>query len=75
MPFFGEPVKYFDDIADMYSTNNGGVTEIVAYLDSDGVVVLDAVCEGTTDDSAGELTGVRVLSGEELEQKSAELDF
>lgn len=68
MPFFGEPVKYFDDIADMYSTNNGGVTEIVAYLDSDGIVVLDAV-------SAGELTGVRVLSGEELEQKSAELDF
>ncbi len=70
-----EPVKYFDDIADMYSTDDGGVTEFVAYLDSDGVVVLDAVREGATDDSAGELTGVRVLSGEELEQKSAELDF
>ena len=71
----GEPVKYFDDIADMYSTDDGGVTEFVAYLDSDGVVVLDVVREGATDDSAGELTGVRVLSGEELEQKSAELDF
>lgn len=71
----GEPVKYFDDIADMYSTDDGGVTEFVAYLDSDGVVVLDAVREEATDDSAGELTGVRVLSGEELEQKSAELDF
>lgn len=68
-------MKYFDDIADMYSTDDGGVTEFVAYLDSDGVVVLDAVREEATDDSAGELTGVRVLSGEELEQKSAELDF
>ena len=71
----GEPVKYFDDIADMYSTDDGGVTEFVAYLDSDGVVVLDVVREGATDDSAGELTGVRVISGEELEQKSADLDF
>lgn len=56
----GETVKYFDDTVAVDDT----ITEIIAYLDSDGTVALTAEREGS-DSGLGELTGVRVISEEE----------
>ena len=44
------------------------------YLNSDGTVVLTAE-RGETSDGIGGLTGVRVVSEEELKQKRADFGF
>ena len=49
-------------------------TEVMWYLNSDGNVVLTAE-RGETSDGIGELTGVRVVSEEELEQNRADFGF
>ena len=56
----GEAVKYFDDTVAVDDT----ITEIIAYLDSDGTVALTAEREGS-DSGLGELTGIRVVPEEE----------
>ena len=58
----GEPVQYFEDVVDRYSTEDSGTTEFRAYLDSDGTVVLTVERSGATDDSVGEITGVIAAS-------------
>ena len=68
----GEPVKFFDDVVAEYSTAD--TTEVMWYLNSDGNVVLTAE-RGETSDGIGELTGVRVVSEEELEQNRADFGF
>lgn len=68
----GEPVQFFDDVVDEYSTAD--TTEVMWYLNSDGNVVLTAE-RGDTSDGIGELTGVRVVSEEELEQNRADFGF
>ena len=68
----GEPVKFFDDVVAEYSTAD--TTEVMWYLNSDGNVVLTAE-RGDTSDGIGELTGVRVVSEEELEQNRADFGF
>ena len=60
----GEPVQYFEDVVDTHSTDDGATTEFRAYLDSDGALVLNVERAGATDDSVGEITRVRVASGE-----------
>lgn len=60
----GEPVQYFEDVVDTHSTDDGGTTEFRVYLDSDGALVLNVERAGATDDSVGEITRVRVASGE-----------
>ncbi len=60
----GEPVQYFEDVVDTHSTEDGGTTEFRVYLDSDGALVLNVERAGATDDSVGEITRVRVASGE-----------
>ncbi len=60
----GEPVQYFEDVVDTHSTDDGATTEFRAYLDSDGALVLNVERAESTDDSVGEITGVRVASGE-----------
>ena len=60
----GEPVQYFEDVVDTHSTEDGGTTEFRAYLDSDGALVLNVERAESTDDSVGEITRVRVASGE-----------
>lgn len=56
----GEAVKYFDDTVAVDDT----ITEIIAYLDSDGTVALAAEREGS-DSGLGELTGLRVVPEDE----------
>ena len=68
----GEPVQFFDDVVAEYSTAD--TTEVMWYLNSDGNVVLTAE-RGDTSDGIGELTGVRVVSEEELEQNRADFGF
>ena len=68
----GEPVQFFDDVVAEYSTAD--TTEVMWYLNSDGNVVLTAE-RGETSDGIGELTGVRVVSEEELEQNRADFGF
>lgn len=68
----GEPVQFFDDVVAEYSTAD--TTEVMWYLNSDGNVVLTAE-RGETSDGIGELTGVRVVSEEELEQNKADFGF
>ena len=68
----GEPVQFFDDVVDEYSTAD--TTEVMWYLNSDGTVVLTAE-RGETSDGIGGLTGVRVVSEEELKQKRADFGF
>ena len=68
----GEPVQFFDDVVAEYSTAD--TTEVMCYLNSDGTVVLTAE-RGETSDGIGELTGVRVVSEEELEQNRADFGF
>ena len=60
----GEPVQYFEDVVDTHSTDDGATTEFRAYLDSDGALVLNVERAESTDDSVGEITRVRVASGE-----------
>ena len=64
----GEPVQFFDDVVDEYSTAD--TTEVMWYLNSDGNAE-----RGDTSDGIGELTGVRVVSEEELEQNRADFGF
>ncbi len=61
----GEPVRFFDDVVDSYSTDEGGTTEVMWYIDHKGTVVLSAV-RTEVSDGIGELTGVRVVPDEEL---------
>ena len=68
----GEPVQFFDDVVAEYSTAD--TTEVMWYLNSDGNVVLTAE-RGETSNGIGELTGVRVVSEEELEQNRADFGF
>ena len=68
----GEPVQFFDDVVAEYSTAD--TTEVMWYLNSDGNIVLTAE-RGETSDGIGELTGVRVVSEEELEQNRADFGF
>lgn len=68
----GEPVQFFDDVVAEYST--AVTTEVMWYLNSDGTVVLTAE-RGETSDGIGGLTGVRVVSEEELKQKRADFGF
>ena len=68
----GEPVQFFDDVVAEYSTAD--TTEVMWYLNSDGNVVLTAE-RGETSDGIGELTGVRVVSEEEIEQNRADFGF
>ena len=68
----GEPVQFFDDVVAEYSTAD--TTEVMWYLNSDGTVVLTAE-RGETSDGIGELTGVRVVSEEELGQNRADFGF
>ena len=68
----GEPVQFFDDVVAEYSTAD--TTEVMWYLNSDGNVVLTAE-RGETSDGIGELTGVRVVSEEELGQNRADFGF
>ena len=65
-------MQFFDDVVDEYSTAD--TTEVMWYLNSDGNVVLTAE-RGDTSDGIGELTGVRVVSEEELEQNRADFGF
>ena len=67
----GCQVLLYNIIVDIYSTADDNVTDFIAYLDSTGTVVLNAVRE-ESEDGIGELTGVRVVSGEELEQTRTE---
>lgn len=60
----GESVQYFEDVVDTHSTDDGATTEFRAYLDSDGALVLNVERAESTDDSVGEITRVRVASGE-----------
>ena len=68
----GEPVQFFDDVVAEYSTAD--TTEVMWYLNSDGTVVLTAE-RGETSDGICELTGVRVVSEEELGQNRADFGF
>lgn len=68
----GEPVQFFDDVVAEYSTAD--TTEVMWYLNSDGTAVLTAE-RVETSDGIGELTGVRVVSEEELEQNRADFGF
>lgn len=68
----GEPVQFFDDVVDANSTAD--TTEVMWYLNSDGSVVLTAERREASD-GIGELTGVRVVSEEELEQNRADFGF
>lgn len=61
----GEPVRFFDDVVDSYSTDEGGTTEVMWYIDHKGTVALSAV-RTEVSDGIGELTGVRVVPDEEL---------
>ncbi len=61
----GEPVRFFDDVVSSETTEDGGITEFMSYLDSDGTVVLTAEREQVSDGIGG-LTGVRVVPDEEL---------
>ena len=65
-------MQFFDDVGAEYSTAD--TTEVMWYLNSDGNVVLAAE-RGETSDGIGELTGVRVVSEEELEQNRADFGF
>ena len=65
-------MQFFDDVVAEYSTAD--TTEVMWYLNSDGNVVLTAE-RGETSNGIGELTGVRVVSEEELEQNRADFGF
>ncbi len=69
----GEPVKFFDDTAEIQDGAGVKTDFYRCYLDPEGKVVVTAIRENADENNIGDLTGLKVLTEEELEQKKAEL--